>query len=631
MYLHGRSKRGTLLLPQGYRCDRVGWGYSGSMKSRAWIILTVMIGLLVGVGYTSAVADSNLPAPGVEGESWQPAGLWSLGDQGFLLRDSRGPTSFDGTPMLSANIGAGRKLCKSYADTHCAGSDYMNFEAPLGVCSGDIQIDCIESFESIDESGTVTAGSFIEYAIPEHINMYLGDPGHGLPSPQTPGIWNLGGAKHAAGSQYALSVIIAGGGGTKGCKACILDVRSFRAMLGPVSTALSPDIRRDPSGLVGYNQHSESIVSNSLTVLRQTALISPTASAFQCAVIVDSTDYCFIQRPFPSSVRFRLKIRLHQEPSGWMHGRMVDPLISISKQAAGGILLQMEAAPTKVPVVYKQVSFKSLPQEIRDFYQECGVPDCIHPHPLSMPPDFNIPADPSARWIVSNPNPSAPTVFQELKLWLPLVGDSSAADQSKWIVQTLDEDQMLGTNSCFTKGDGIKGIVSTNASAYSAGPPAFGESSLKYKVAAPHFDHAGAVFKGTYSLNIRSDVARCLYSFSSAPIKASIEVINENGEQSVSTNSIQEKNGWLSLNASGFTFSSPTLKVKLEQVEVVTPMVPPVAPVVPVPATVTPGVVPARPSQAIAAKKSITCVKGKSVKKMAGANPKCPTGYKKAG
>jgi hypothetical protein len=96
-----------------------------------------------------------------------------------------------------------------------------------------------------------------------------------------------------------------------------------------------------------------------------------------------------------------------------------------------------------------------------------------------------------------------------------------------------------------------------------------------------------------------SDVARCLYGFSNSPVKASIQIVNENGQNSVATTVINEKDGWLKLGAYGFTFSSPTLKVKLTQ-------------------------------EKAASKKKVTisCVKGKITKKVSGVSPKCPSGYK---
>jgi hypothetical protein len=75
---------------------------------------------------------------------------------------------------------------------------------------------------------------------------------------------------------------------------------------------------------------------------------------------------------------------------------------------------------------------------------------------------------------------------------------------------------------------------------------------------------------------------------------------------------INEKNGWLSLSAAGFTYSSPTIAIKLSQEA---------AAVAPTPEAKT-------PSRAQGTK-TITCAKGKLKKKVSGFNPKCPSGYKK--
>ena len=167
---------------------------------------------------------------------------------------------------------------------------------------------------------------------------------------------------------------------------------------------------------------------------------------------------------------------------------------------------------------------------------------------------------------------------------------------------------MAKANGCFNSGSGIKGIVTTNSTTYSEGPPTFSEGFLNYKVASAHFNPDGTEFKGTYNLVIRSDVARCLYKFSSAPLSASIQVVTDNGEPSVSTTLFGERNGWVELAAYNFEFSSPTVRVKLEQEASVGNKLSPTVSV---------------------KKSSITCLKGKSVKKVTAQKPKCPTGYKK--
>ena len=84
----------------------------------------------------------------------------------------------------------------------------------------------------------------------------------------------------------------------------------------------------------------------------------------------------------------------------------------------------------------------------------------------------------------------------------------------------------------------------------------------------------------------------------------------------MSTTTLSEKDGWLSLSAYGFTFSSPKISVKL-----IAPTVAPAASPV-----VAPSIKPA-PAK-VATQKSIVCAQGKNKKKLTGTNPKCPKGYK---
>jgi len=159
------------------------------------------------------------------------------------------------------------------------------------------------------------------------------------------------------------------------------------------------------------------------------------------------------------------------------------------------------------------------------------------------------------------------------------------------------------------------GLVTTNAPIYWGGAPIFQDGSLNYQVAGLHLKADGTLFKGSYDLAIRSEVARCLYGFSNAPIMANVSVLSTEGEgQLVATELVTEKDGWITLNAKNFTFSSPTIKVKLSQ------------------AGSAPRATPKEAKKSSAApitKKTIACVKGKTIKKVTGNNPSCPKGYTK--
>jgi hypothetical protein len=164
-------------------------------------------------------------------------------------------------------------------------------------------------------------------------------------------------------------------------------------------------------------------------------------------------------------------------------------------------------------------------------------------------------------------------------------------------------------------------------------PARFEEDSLIYDVAGAHEGYDGKVFKGSYDLVMSSEVARCLYNFSSAPIKATISVTSSTGEvQNVATELVNEKNGWLTLSAKNFTFSAPTIRIKLSQDAPISPATP--VAIAPAPKEDNQPVVANETKQPVAAKvlkpaakKTITCKNGKLIKKVSGTNPKCPAGY----
>jgi hypothetical protein len=180
---------------------------------------------------------------------------------------------------------------------------------------------------------------------------------------------------------------------------------------------------------------------------------------------------------------------------------------------------------------------------------------------------------------------------------------------------------MEGASKCFQDSNGVTGIVTTNATQYSAGPPAFSkeDGTLNYVVAAPHYGTKGEDFKGSYDLVMRSDVARCVYGFSKAPINATISITSADGAPQIATTVIGERKGWLYLQAKNFEFSAPIIKAKLTQEVVVEPTPTPTATATPTPTK----------KPVVAKKTIITCVKGKTTKKVTAVKPKCPSGFKK--
>lgn len=156
------------------------------------------------------------------------------------------------------------------------------------------------------------------------------------------------------------------------------------------------------------------------------------------------------------------------------------------------------------------------------------------------------------------------------------------------------------SNPCSADKSILHGLVVTNAPVYETGPPKFQDGTLNYRVAGIHYQSDGSEFKGEYTFVVRSTTARCYYGFSSAPIEAKVSVVSATGTEQIATTVVSERDNFLKLQANGFTFSSPTIKIKLIQ---------------------------SNPIKKVETK-TILCSKGKLTKKISGANPKCPSGFK---
>ena len=107
---------------------------------------------------------------------------------------------------------------------------------------------------------------------------------------------------------------------------------------------------------------------------------------------------------------------------------------------------------------------------------------------------------------------------------------------------------------------------------------------------------------------------------------AKISVVSTDGStQDIATESLREDAAreWLYLSAKNFTFSSPTIRVKLSQAIAVEAK--PTSG-----ASTSQGTTPSAVAKKSTAKQiTITCVKGKTMKKVTGTSPSCPVGYKK--
>lgn len=518
--------------------------------------------------------------------------------------------------------------CLSVEDSRCR-FPQLDFLTLLKECSSQNDFFCIEEFGIVTASGDKVRATHNRYIPDNPLNPYEGSPRLKLPPGATGSIFNLPEAAHDGGSLYYVSVR------TEGIvnKTSGVSLGNFSVRIFPVKLESGEGV---PTQGVDNGWRAADSNSGGHAVGEWINAGFGFSGNNFCVAGSAKERLCAQRYAFPSGKKYYLKVRMQVPPSGWLHGRIYQPEISISPTGEF-YTLEVSAFPVAVPVVYKMYRYPAMPQALKDQYDfrtglykpvadamseaeklqvissGCGRSACTD--------------DPMTRNVINSPSPSDPVGMEQLKLWLPFVEDQATALLGTWSMRTLDAREGQGASQCFTSGsNGVTGIVTTNATQYSGGPPVFNkdEGTLEYKVAAPHFTPKKEEFYGTYDLLMRSDVARCVYGFSNAPIKASLSIVNNGENQKVATENLGEKNGWVFLSAAGFTFSNPTIKVKLTQDPLPKPTPSPV-PTVSEPAT-TEG-----SSITTATKRSsIICVKGSKTKKVNSVKPKCPKGYKKS-
>ncbi len=308
--------------------------------------------------------------------------------------------------------------------------------------------------------------------------------------------------------------------------------------------------------------------------------------------------YCAQHSVFQDADRVKVDLRLTNELGGWFHGRIKDPVISVDQISPISNLVSVDAEAITIPRLTHVAdvnSLDSIEKKLLDqTYWGGSAPRDLYAGPLADTGEAGF------------------AFLNELRA---KVGDSAAGSTSAWNFNSISSG---GGSGCLSQKGKVLGIVSTNATVFESTAPKFSDGQLAYKVSGLHFQKDKKTENlGTYDLVINSEVARCLYGFTKAPISASVSITG-GSDQKIATTVVNEKNGWLKLAAYGFTYSEKVLQVKITQ-ETPAVVIPTAAP--------TPTAAPiSKPP--VAKKTTITCVKGKTVKKVTAVAPKCPSGFK---
>ena len=496
-------------------------------------------------------------------------------------------------------------ICNTGSEDGCTFSVHSFYRAVLPVCLDAADINCIAEILASDASGkklTVGAATIFPKDNPQ---AFVGNKALNVPRGSGAALVSIPDAPHAGGDKYLIKTTLSAsrtseqaGFETPRLSSSISAVKIIEGDFFDLATETNT-ARYDRVGRIQVGT-------------TQTKPIADPKPSKLCVAV--STTQCALPYSLPKEISFGFSLRLNTNLSGWLHGRMKNAVIDY-KTVSGITNLTVTANPIAVPLIDVWSKSDELSDAHVSAYQnQFWAGEAMH-YPATNE-NLGLPILDSEKTRSGMKNISfkhintnfSQSAMDNFLLWLGVAKDKAAAMPTQWRLGTMTDNGSGQVRECLDKEKALAGVVTTNSTMYLDGPPIFKDDTLDYKVASTHFEADGTtVFKGTYELIMSSSVARCIYKFTAAPISATVSITSENGEANAATTVVNEKNGWLKLGAYGFTFSSPTVRVKLAQEKIIPK------------ASVT---VPAK-------KSSITCVKGKTSKKVTAVNPKCPTGYKK--
>jgi hypothetical protein len=502
-------------------------------------------------------------------------------------------------------------ICNTGSEDGCNYSVYSFYRAVLPVCTDAADINCISEIFATDASGKkLTVGSATVFPT-NNPQAFAGNKALNVPRGSGAALVSIPGAPHAGGDKYLVKTTLSA---SRVNEQSNFETPRLGASISAVKIIEGDffDLATDTT-TAKYDRVGRIQVGTTQT--KQVA--DPMASKLCVAV---STTQCALPYSMPKEISFGFSLRLNTNLSGWLHGRMKNAVIDY-KTTNGITNLTVNANPIAVPLVDVWSKSDDLSDaHVAAYQSQFWAGEAMH-YPMTNE-NLGLPIADSEKTRAGMKNISfkhvntsfSKSAMDNFLLWLSIAKDKAAAMPTQWRLGTMTDNGSGPVKECLDKEKALAGVVTTNSTMYLDGPPTFSDNTLDYKVASTHFESDGTtIFKGSYELIMSSAVARCIYKFSAAPISATVSVTSENGEANTATTIINEKNGWLKLGAYGFTFSSPTVRVKLAQEAAPTPSPSASASAAPV----------------VAKKTSITCVKGKTSKKVTAVNPKCPAGYKK--
>lgn len=489
------------------------------------------------VAITTAVALSLVASP-VSAE-WSPVNSYDSGFHEIIVEDT--VDFFRQFSFLNVYVDNKEFVCENMSRGDCQTLEAAHFNLILPVCSTQSQLDCIAGLSAKTAMQSQTA-KFERYTMPRHPSLFKGDGKRLSTNPQSPSVWDLTQFPHVGGTKYVVHAGFAGG-----INNGKVTSSNFYAQVYAVQEVPGRGEQFDQNNYSNFNWCD----FNPQTRQVNGCGGGGSVEGETCVVQFQEGGSCGAKRPIPADLVISLKLRLAQEPNGWYHGRLGDPSVALTKTGKG-VEITVAGAPLEVPIVYHSGFYADFPEPLKKYWDDCAKSwDC--PKSTSQF-GADLERQPGIeRNLISEQKAWTPRALETVKFFNRYTNGESPKLEQVWAVRSL-EDTGAKAGKCYAA-KGFKGMITTNATAYSDGPPLLSKGSLKYSLAAPSKSSATQQeIVGSYNLVMRTSFANCVYGKKTISPKAEVTITSTQGDYRLATSVTSRSSNWIRVSANNFGY-----------------------------------------------------------------------------
>lgn len=431
--------------------------------------------------------------------------------------------------------------CPDMGSGDCRTLQAAMYNVILPRCESRTQLDCIAGLR-VTDGERVSEASFERYTMPKHPALFKGDNRRLLANPQSPSVWDLSDFPHASGTKYVVHA-----GFTGGINRGAVTSSEFYAQI----YAIEETVGRGES----FDDNNYSNLSWCNFNPKTRAIIGcggggNTADEV-CVVQFQVGGTCGAKREIPENLQLTLNLRLSKEPNGWYHGRLSDPSVNLVKSGKG-MILSVTGSTVPVPTLQHAANYRDMPVALKRYWNTC-VKNWDCPKSTRQAGAVFEKQTGEERNITSEQKAWSPRALETVKFFKAFTDDSSPKVETVWAVRSLQNTNVPG-GRCFSS-RGFKGLITTNATAYSDGPPTLSRGILRYSLAAPsRAAETGEEVSGSYNLVMRTSFARCIYGGRNVSPRAEISITAVDGDYKISTSVTSKNKNWIRVSANNFSY-----------------------------------------------------------------------------